>query len=302
MDEEQLKKFVTLLAILLIMCCLGQSQLPQESPFYIPKHTFTLSELKKRTPLSRFHPSLSQNVVVYFSPHADDEVLTFGVPIKNDLAAHKKVYVVLLSLGEYSTARYVVNGRRDQPFSKPILCPIHHRIHSPKKEHFHFLNPNQFGRARVREFFLATTAMGIPYEQTAFYKVRNGRFPRKQVESIVKSWIHMFPNATFKSMSQHDFHIDHAMVGKVVNDLVRRRQIQEQAYYISIATEMKNIVKKNKKMVKLKKLEDRKDILKAVQIYSSWNPSKGYFGLGIHSVESQFDHLKKRTSIYQYSN
>lgn len=55
----------------------------------------------------------AENWVIYFVPHPDDEALTFSVPIMNDIGAGKKVKLVLLSHGEESIAREVVNGQYD---------------------------------------------------------------------------------------------------------------------------------------------------------------------------------------------
>lgn len=53
----------------------------------------------------------SNNVSIYFVPHPDDEVLTYSVPIENDLRAGKKVYLVLLTAGEDSIALRRINER-----------------------------------------------------------------------------------------------------------------------------------------------------------------------------------------------
>ncbi len=57
-----------------------------------------------------FHINSPSTPVVYFVPHADDEVLTYSVDIRNMISQGRTVYVVLMAQGEDSAARNIQNG------------------------------------------------------------------------------------------------------------------------------------------------------------------------------------------------
>lgn len=255
---------------------------------------------------SGFHnlqPSLSKNIVVYFNPHADDETLTFGVPIRNDLIRNKKVYVVLLSEGEDSIARDLVNGRFDNESyfpsmaGKPQWCNYHQRFHEPHFEDYQPLTQTQFGKERITEFFRSSTALGVPKEQLFYHRLPNGKFEYKKVRSILKDWISLFPNATFKTMSKRDIHKDHAMVGKVLKDLKNQKEVDHTVHYLSVATQIAKGTK-DYKTIPLKNKQDVKLLKKSIAVYGKWDPENHYFALGFHSVPTQFEYLlKKKTSV-----
>lgn len=254
--------------------------------------------------LHHLRPSMSENIVVYFNPHADDEVLTFGIPILNDIRKNKKVYIVLLSPGEDSVARDVVNGHYDHesfhPYmaGKPEWCNLHKRFHNPSVEGYKPLTQLQFGRERVNEFLRASTLLGVPKDHLFYYKLQNGHFGHKRVRVIMKEWASMFPNATFKTMSKRDVHIDHAVLGEVMNEFHQNGILRKTVHYGSIATVMAQQAKKVKK-IPLQQKEDFKKLSSAIQVYREWDPTNHAFALGFHSVATQFEYFQKHMKAYQ---
>lgn len=243
---------------------------------------------------------VKQDTVIYINPHPDDEVLTFGIPLLNDLREKKKVYVVLMSAGEESKARDLVNGRYDREsrgsfvvVGKPLFCRVHHKYHNPQQENFRPFSRSQFGKERIREFFLALNELGIPTSQLVHYGLPNDHFQYNEVYKIIKKWAERFPNATFKTMSGMDVHPDHAMLGKVVDQLYEQKWIHHKVNYVSIATIFKyphNVWPR----IYLKNKKDRRALLNAIGIYKVWNPKKKEFALGYHSVPAQFDYLMRK--------
>jgi LmbE family N-acetylglucosaminyl deacetylase len=260
--------------------------------------TFTEPELH------HLKPSMSKNIVVYFNPHADDEVLTFGIPILNDIKKRKKVYIVLISPGEDSIARDVVNGHYDHESfhpnmaGKPQWCNLHKRFHSPSLEGYQPLTQLQFGRERVNEFIRASTLLGVPQSRLFYYKLQNGHFGYHHVRVIMKEWAAMFPNATFKTMSKRDVHIDHAVLGEVMNEFHQKGILRHTVHYGSIATVMAHKVKTVKKVL-LQNKQDSKKLNSAIDVYRVWNPKKHEFALGFHSVATQFEYIQKHMKAYQ---
>jgi LmbE family N-acetylglucosaminyl deacetylase len=258
------------------------------------------SQPMKKQAVRRLAPLRSfSRTVVYFVPHADDEVLTFGIPIRNDMAAGKQVYMVLFSAGEHSIAREVINGKYDKESTDPtkagrrVYDKFQHRYHIPSQEGYHPLSVYSFGQVRINDFYRSAAALGIPRKNLAVYTLPNGHFPENTVKQIMITWLTRFPGATFKTMSAMDIHPDHAILGKVLNELYLQGMVKQKANYVSVATRMKY---KNIKwpLIKLVRPADRKYILNAVQTYKQWDPKHGLFAVGYHSVPNQFDFLLKR--------
>ncbi|MFC7441145.1 PIG-L family deacetylase [Laceyella putida] len=248
----------------------------------------------------------SSNVAVYLVPHADDEVLSFGVPILNDLRAGKKVYMVLFSPGEDSIAREVINGKADEETvssaykpGDPVRCAWHARYHDPVAEgylHGH-VTKEEFGQARIDEFYLASQEMGVPRANLKTSILPNGQFTYDSVKSIILTYDRLFPNAQFKTFSSVDLHVDHALIGKVLDDMYAEGRINKpQTNIVSIATDRFHSHGDETEVPGYKLyLTDSADKVKlqnAVNhVYKGWDPHNGVYGLGYHSVPAQFDAL-----------
>lgn len=251
--------------------------------------------------MKHLKPSRSRNVVIYLVPHADDEVLTFGIPIRNDLHRKKKVFALLLSKGELSQARDVVNGYYDHESNHPYMagksqwCKLHKRLHIPSAEGYMPLTVEVFGQERVKEFLRATSALGIPKKNTFVYELQHGYFGRVAMNYIIRDWLKLYPNATFVSMSEIDVQRDHAHVGKILNQLHQAKVVKYKRNYASVATRMKYpFLEKKHPRISLIHKKDQANLLKAVDVYRIWEPHQGRFALGYHSVETQFEFLKRK--------
>lgn len=266
----------------------------------IPLVDQRMLQIKSFPSMKHLTSNHQKNVVIYLTPHADDEVLTFGVPIRNDLARGYQVYVLLLSKGEKSIARDVVNGHFDHQSFHPYMagqrqrCGFHQKVHIPSAEGYMPLDIESFGNARVREFFHATTALGVPKKNQFVYTLQNGHFGAKELKMIIRDWQKLFPNATFITMSEHDVQRDHAQVAKVVNEEYQQKVIRFKRNYASIATRMHKSWVNQYPKTPLIDQQDQSYILKAIDVYKTWNPEKGFYALGYHSVASQFEYLKKQ--------
>ncbi|MBD1372651.1 PIG-L family deacetylase [Hazenella sp. IB182357] len=245
----------------------------------------------------------SDNTVVYFSPHADDEVLTFAVPILNDIKAGKKVYMVLMSDGTVSVARDVVNGKYDHESTRTagetVYCRWHKVYHNPTLNQHKdgALDRKTFGLRRIDEFYVATAKLGIPRENVQINLIPNNAFTHSNVKQIIKMNARLFPNAEFKTMSHTDGHPDHAMVGKVINDMHANGEIKSKANYLSIYTDRiyENSFASPGYKLYLTDASDKQKVLDALNVYKRWDPKNGWYGLGYHSVPTQFDGMAQDT-------
>jgi LmbE family N-acetylglucosaminyl deacetylase len=297
-----MKKYIRFLLIPLLMVLLVVFFVVDHlSPTYGEKNKLVDSSVPNHAQ-SSLKVSPSQNVVIYFSPHADDEVLTFGVPILNDIRAGKKVYLVLMSPGSHSFAREALNGaydkesNRSQLAGKIVKDGLYRVIHNPYKEHYKdgWLTRKKFGEARIREFYLSAAAFGIPRSQVQVFHVENDHFLYRQVLGIFYLYAKRFPDATFKTMSIKDVHPDHAMCGRVLDDLLKEHVIKHGVNYVSITTDrIKKVKIPGSHKVYLTNPADKTKLFKTIKAYNTWDPKHGYYAIGFHSVAVEFHLLEK---------
>lgn len=214
--------------------------------------------------------------------------------------------MVLFSPGEDSIAREVVNGKADEETKNsrykpgdPVRCSWHGKYHNPATEgHLHgHLTKAEFGQARINEFYLAAQELGIPRSNVKTSIIPNGQFTYDSVKSIILTYSRLFPNAQFKTFSAVDLHIDHAISGKVLNDLHAEGRVkQPQTNIVSIATDrFSDTVVPGYKLY-LTDSADKVKLQNAVnRVYKGWDPKNGVYGLGYHSVPTQFDALLNDT-------
>lgn len=261
---------------------------------------FVTTFLKDSVVASVFRPIDSgSNVVVYFTPHADDEVLTFSVPILNDIRAGKKVYLILMSAGEASKVIHTLNGNNG------IVCPWHKVVHNPLTEEYldGVFDATKLGQARIQEFYRSAAMLGIPKERVQINLVKDGLFTEESVNPILKMYTRLFPNAEFKSMSHVDAHPDHALVGRLIDEMYQYKVIsKKQTNFVSIYTARHNELEPTATPIpivpgynlRLKdSISDLPKLQAALDVYKEWDPRSGRYGIGYHSVPTQFQTMKQ---------
>lgn len=239
------------------------------------------------------------NVAVYFTPHADDEALTFSVPILNDIRAGKKVYLVLMSAGESSGAVHTLNGRNG------TVCPWHGIAHDPVAEEYldGVLDATEFGQARIQEFYRSAAMLGVPKERVQINLVQDGVFTEESVSPILKMHARLFPNAEFKSMSHVDAHPDHALVGRLIDEMYQKKIIsKKQSNYVSLYTARHNELEPTTTPFSIvpgynltlrDPITDLPKLYAALDVYKEWDPKHSIYGIGYHSVPAQFNAMKQ---------
>jgi N-acetylmuramoyl-L-alanine amidase len=248
--------------------------------------------------------------VVYFVPHADDEVLSYSVDIRNMITQGRPVYIVLTSTGEDSSARSVQNGKFDHEFINPLkngvkaYCWWHKKYHDPIVErylHGH-ISMDEFADVRVKDFYRATEAIGVPKVNIVSKALRNPEFNGANIEKIMLDYIAKYPNADFKTMSKYDGHNQHALIGKTLEGLENKGVVSplKTFYFVSMYTDRFSNIKipYKKYKVNLINSSDSVYIKKGVKEYKDFIPTKGIYANGYHSVPNQFDSLEK----YMYTH
>lgn len=262
--------------------------------YFISDHLVNAANPQSSKPLNDY----DNNVVIYLVPHADDETLTFGIPILNDIHDGKKVYLILLTNGVGSYARDILNGKSDAQSSKyhaSIVCPIHHVVHNPLKEHYldPWITNAVLERVRNEEFIEASMALGVPRNHLELMAM--SRLPYTSVRDVVLKLKQRFPDATFKSMSPLDGHTQHAITGEVLAGMYEDHELYSiQNNFGSIYTdriEHQGLWPGQK--IHLENPRDRAKLLRAIYAYTDWDPRHGKYAIGYHSVPVQFDMLRR---------
>jgi hypothetical protein len=97
-------------------------------------------------------------------------------------------------------------------------------------------------------------------------------------------------------MSRIDVHPDHAMCGKVLDDMYQNKELKKKPVnLVSITTDrVKHVKIKGTYNMYLKDSADKRTLLNAIHAYNIWNPQKGEYATGYHSVAMEFEMLRKR--------
>ena len=141
---------------------------------------------------------------IYYSPHADDEVLSMGPSILHNLELNKEVIVVLLSKGLAASNTFtLVNNKLE-------------------KEGYLAITLDEFGEARVVEFRNSVAALGVKNDNVYVYELEDGKFTSNDVAPIILEFEEKYSNALHNVMSYDDSHSDHAASGKALHSLKTR--------------------------------------------------------------------------------
>lgn len=207
---------------------------------------------------------------IYYSPHADDEVLSMGAGILHNLALNKEVIVVLLSEGLASNALNLVNDKLEQEGHMTITR-------------------EEFGQARVNEFRHSIAALGVSEDNIYVFDLDDGQFASNDVASIINDFEEKYPNALHNVMSYDDPHTDHAATGQAVTELKEKGNIQNGLYYLPIQEH-----KKMKYEGAYAVPEDRVHAFEqALEAYGKWSPKEGSYSIGYLSVRNYFEYAQK---------
>lgn len=271
---------------------------------------------KKQRPSMMFK---KQPPIIYLVPHQDDEVLTFGIDIRNELSQGRNVHVVLMTYGEDTTTRDIINGVTDNetmPFSfihRKTFCTWHMRYHNPTKERYPdgHLTKEKFSAIRTKEYERASLQLGISKDhihrfQIPVKKSFNSNIFKEQVRDGIRLYLKRYPNAEFGTMSPFDGQSVHALIGQTVKDMQMSGELKgkQARYLVSIFTD--RFYGRRLPVYPIKEtLDNPSDILyldKAIYEYTHFDPKDGYYAVGYHSVRAQFDSLLAHpyTKFYSY--
>ena len=199
---------------------------------------------------------------IYFVPHQDDEVLSMGADIAAHVAAGRRVILVLVTDGGASGAR-------------ATLCKVKAVC----------LTVPEFVAARDREFAASAAALGVRPADVFYEGKPDGKLTAADARAVIASWAARYPGSPLKTMSPHDAHPDHRVLGEALRSLRASgvtkdaRFMQSRLYWTSMPVSGWFVAGSPR-------------VGAAANAYRVYDPAAGRYAIGwTHSVPTQFTRL-----------
>ena len=223
---------------------------------------------------------MTANHVFYFSPHQDDELLNLGTAMCRDIDAGREVFCVLCTDGGASGARRLIGdggacawheGRHDYPMDVPA-----------------------FSAARDREFTASCRCMGLRPDHIIIPADRapDGQLTPEHAAEIMRSAIKDFPpeQVTVKTLAEVTWqrqNPDHTAVARAALRLREENACAAAEEYLETILFP---APENIPILETLTPDDtqRERLLAAAAQYGRWEPEKGFFAVGCHSVWDEF--------------
>ena len=239
-----------------------------------------------------------KDIVLFFSPHQDDELLTMGVDIcKTCLLPNKEVHIVLCTDGSKSPARERLNGKE--------FCKIHNQVHN------YNLTQEEFIKARDCEFVSSCTALGILQKNIHIYEKRavDGSLSVEYAKEIIKHFVSIYgKDVEVRTIAPFKFgqyqHEDHYNLGLAAKKLLKKKFFEKSKFFIEPYHIHKGLRKYIAKLFfSIKKTECSNQVIEKIknvtkQSYTYWNPEEKRYAVGYHCVTKIFDNYKQNIATY----
>lgn len=243
--------------------------------------------------------------VVFYSPHPDDELLSFGVIASEYVALGYEVSLVLLTSGATSTAIKLINGELTSPGNGTRF--VYKGLRNPSVAGYTPLTVEDIGKARVLEFKSSAGELNVPPSLVHTYDLleANDLHPEKVISTMLEM-IALYPDAIHWTMSTMDIHPHHRAAGEALRTIADGTPLRT-AYAISRTTWDQLAAARAKVDSNLpstyffKPTQDRMQrVRNAALTYNAWNPHAGSYAVGYTSVPKQFEDLDLKSDA-QYA-
>ena len=242
---------------------------------------------------------------VFYSPHPDDEVLSFG-PVASELLelGHELIFV-LLTAGSTTVAIKLINGELSSPGNGTRFAFKGKR--DPNNSGYAPLTTIDIGKARTIEFKSAAAELGVKKGNTyTFDLLIENELPIASAKTVIQQMVTKYPDATHWGMSTLDTHPHHRAAGEALRIISTETAVRT-AYVISRPTwdQIKTQIKAKNPDVPnptpfKPDISRMQKIRNAMLPYNAWNPVANSFAIGYSSVPNQFEDLDTFGSA-QYS-
>ena len=235
--------------------------------------------------------------VVFYSPHPDDELLSFGPIAAEYQALGYELIYVLITAGSTTVARKLINGELLSPGNGTRF--VYKGRRDPAISGYPPLTEADVGRARTIEFKSAAAEMGVhPEKLSCFDLLDNNNIPVSTCTDVIRQSINKYPDAIHWSMSTLDVHPHHRTVGECLRVLTENTSTRS-AFAISRVgwdqiTNQQTL--QNPSIPTISHFKPNTSrvqrIRNAALTYNAWNPVANSFAIGYASVPSQFENLE----------
>lgn len=242
---------------------------------------------------------------VFYSPHPDDEVLSFG-PVASELLelGHELIFV-LLTAGSTTVAIKLINGELSSPGNGTRFT--FKGKHDPNNSGYAPLTTIDIGKARTIEFKSAAAELGVKKGNTyTFDLLIENELPIASAKTVIQQMVTKYPDATHWGMSTLDTHPHHRAAGEALRIISTETAVRT-AYVISRPTWDQIKTQINAKNPDVPNptpfkpdISRMQKIRNAMLPYNAWNPVANSFAIGYSSVPNQFEDLDTFGSA-QYS-
>lgn len=241
--------------------------------------------------------SSTDKQVVFYSPHPDDELLSFGPIASEYISLGYELIYVLVTDGSTTVARKLINGELLSPGNGTRF--VYKGKRDPAMSGYTLLTEDDVGRARTLEFKSAAAEMGVyPDKVNCFNILKNNQVPMNACTDLIQQFIAKYPTAIHWTMSTMDLHPHHRSVGEVLRSITENtttrtayaisrlgwEQISNQQQMQNSSVPIINHFKPDYSRVQR--------IRNAALTYNAWNPAANSFAIGYASVPGQFEDLE----------
>jgi len=198
----------------------------------------------------------NQDTVIYYIPHQDDELLTFGASIVDDVEKDRNVVVVLMTDGSATNVGKELG-----------------------------LTPKEVTKYRNREFDNSLKQLGVKEKNVIKMNFKDGELTQEEVHQTIESFSGVYPHSVHKGHTYHDEHSDHQAVGLALKAIRDDQLIEDVRFYIrrgeSVPEEMSIVSVSQEGYEKIKK----------ASYYYREDEDKDIIGIGYKSVPGSFDRM-----------
>lgn len=234
------------------------------------------------------------NTVLYFPPHQDDELLTYGIDIAASVKNGYDVHIIMCTDGAGSNVRLRLGNRE--------YCEQCHDTH------VFDLTKEDFTATRDQEFFGSCDALGVKRENIHFEdeRIPDGSVTVEAAKALIKKYVERFgEDCTVCTMYPNPpeiQHMDHRNLGLAAKELydegsIKHLVLLEEPYVAVIADHAPGEEPK----IFYAPEDIAKQLEEAVSSYFLWDPSNKRYAVGFHSVPDEMEQLKTEKGLYYHT-
>lgn len=244
------------------------------------------------------------SIILYFVPHQDDELLTFGLDIIQSASGSDDCHIYLMTDGTKSAVKEMLKNRK--------MCLWHFGIHK------YTLSDKEFSKARDKEFIKSCNILGIPFENIHISHDRcmDGMLDENFCIQYMKTAISDFEinkgiekkEIVVKTISPYGGskqHHDHMALGNAAVKLKRENYISKVIFFQEPYL-VENLKKNHPDFLIKSIMADNyeKELIDNVirEVYSKWNPKVGSFAIGFHSMKQTLKKYRKNPVSFEVIN